>query len=87
MGPWVHGGWSRGDGDQLGDVHFNAKTGDFYREKIEFPFFEHHLKGEGADKHPEGVGLRDGHERVAEVRRLAAEGGEAQVDLLRRLSN
>jgi putative CocE/NonD family hydrolase len=45
MGPWVHGGWSSQDGDHLGDVQFNAKTSEFYREKIEFPFFEHHLKG------------------------------------------
>lgn len=44
VGPWTHGGWSRGDGDHLGDVTFNAKTGAFYREKIEFPFFEHYLK-------------------------------------------
>jgi putative CocE/NonD family hydrolase len=44
MGPWDHGGWSRPDGDHLGDVRFNAKTADFFREKIEFPFFEDHLK-------------------------------------------
>lgn len=52
MGPWVHGGWSRGDGDHLGDVSFNAKTGEFYREKIELPFFEYHLKGKGTLAHP-----------------------------------
>lgn len=44
VGPWTHGGWSRGDGDHLGDVEFNAKTSLFYREKIELPFFEHYLK-------------------------------------------
>jgi putative CocE/NonD family hydrolase len=52
MGPWVHGGWSRSDGDRLGDIRFNAKTGDFYRDRIEFPFFEYHLKGKGEAKHP-----------------------------------
>jgi putative CocE/NonD family hydrolase len=52
MGPWVHGGWSGGDGDRLGDVNFNAKTAPFYREKIEFPFFEFHLKDKGENKHP-----------------------------------
>jgi putative CocE/NonD family hydrolase len=45
MGPWLHGGWSRGDGDSLGFVKFNDKTSAYYREKMEFPFFEHHLKG------------------------------------------
>jgi len=45
IGPWTHGGWSRMDGDRLGDVTFNAKTSLFYREKIEYPFFEFYLKG------------------------------------------
>jgi putative CocE/NonD family hydrolase len=45
MGPWVHGGWYRGNGDHLGDVDFGAPTGPFYREKIEFAFFSHYLKG------------------------------------------
>ncbi len=44
MGPWVHGGWSRQDGATLGDVSFNAKTAEFYREHIELPFFESRLK-------------------------------------------
>lgn len=45
MGPWVHGGWARGPGDHLGDVDFGGPTGPFYREKIEFAFFSHYLKG------------------------------------------
>ena len=54
---------------------------DFYREQIEFPFFEYHLKGEGRRQAPEGVGLRDRHEPVAEVRRLAAEGARSRPSL------
>jgi putative CocE/NonD family hydrolase len=46
MGPWFHGGWSRSEGESLGNVHFNAKTSEYYREKLELPFFEQHLKGE-----------------------------------------
>ena len=46
-GPWVHGGWSRGDGSRLGDVEFGAKTGEYFRTHIQFPFFEHYLKGKG----------------------------------------
>jgi putative CocE/NonD family hydrolase len=53
MGPWVHGGWANGDGSKLGDVSFNAKTADFYREHVELPFFEHHLKGKKAAQLPE----------------------------------
>jgi len=45
MGPWFHGGWSRGDGDHLGNVNFNAKTSEFYRQNIELPFLNHFLKG------------------------------------------
>ena len=44
MGPWAHGGWSRGDGDHLGHVRFHAKTSEFYRNNIELPFLKHFLK-------------------------------------------
>jgi putative CocE/NonD family hydrolase len=47
-GPWVHGGWARGDGNHLGDVQFGAKTSEYFRANIQFPFFEHYLKGTGA---------------------------------------
>jgi len=47
MGPWRHGGWSRGDDETLGNLNFASKTGDFYREHIEFPFFMQNLKGKG----------------------------------------
>jgi putative CocE/NonD family hydrolase len=53
MGPWVHGGWARGSGESLGDAQFNAPTGEFYREKIEFPFFQHYLKDKGDGQRPE----------------------------------
>jgi len=46
MGPWAHGDWGRKDGDKLGDINFHAKTAEYYREKIELPFFRHFLKGD-----------------------------------------
>jgi uncharacterized protein len=46
MGPWSHGAWGRADGDKLGDIDFRAKTGEYYREKIELPFFRYFLKGD-----------------------------------------
>jgi putative CocE/NonD family hydrolase len=46
-GPWVHGGWARGDGASLGDIPFNAKTSEYFRKEIQFPFFEYYLKGKG----------------------------------------
>lgn len=45
IGPWVHGGWMRGDGARLGHVRFDANTSDYFRRQIQFPFFEQHLKG------------------------------------------
>src|SRR5437899_9171 len=63
MGPWVHGGWSRGPGDTLGPVRFNAKTGDFFRDEIELPFFEHHLKGLGDARHPKAWVFETGTNR------------------------
>jgi putative CocE/NonD family hydrolase len=45
MGPWVHGGWARGDGKSLGYVQFDSKTSEYFRTQLQFPFFEQHLKG------------------------------------------
>jgi putative CocE/NonD family hydrolase len=45
IGPWVHGGWARYDGKQLGRVSFDSKTGEYFRQHIQFPFFEQQLKG------------------------------------------
>lgn len=47
MGPWRHGGWARDDGSSLGNVFFGDEPGAsvHYLERIEFPFFMHHLKG------------------------------------------
>ncbi|MGY3212868.1 CocE/NonD family hydrolase [Mucilaginibacter sp. HD30] len=44
MGPWYHGGFARGDGESLGNMVMGQKTGVYYREKIEFPFFMRYLK-------------------------------------------
>ena len=58
-GPWVHGGWARSDGSHLGDVQFNAKTADYFRANIQFPFFEHYLKGKG-EAQPKAVVFETG---------------------------
>lgn len=44
MGPWTHGSWARGDGTRIGNLDFGQKTGAYYRESIEFPFFARLLK-------------------------------------------
>ncbi len=44
MGPWSHGGWSRGTGLTLGNLNFGIGTSEYFRENIQFPFFMQYLK-------------------------------------------
>ena len=60
MGPWVHGGWSGGKGDLLGDIRFDANTAEYYREQIELPFFNYFLKDKGDSKLPEAYVFETG---------------------------
>src|SRR5579864_854304 len=61
MGPWCHGCWSgRSEGDHLGNVRFNSKTAEFYREHIEFPFFKYFLKEQGGLDLPEAYVFETG---------------------------
>jgi putative CocE/NonD family hydrolase len=60
MGPWPHGGWARAEGESLGDIHFGQKTSKFYQERIEAPFFDAHLKGNGASGLPEAWSFESG---------------------------
>jgi len=46
VGPWSHGGWSRGDANTLGVQRFgSASLGTYFRDSVEYPFFAHHLAG------------------------------------------
>jgi putative CocE/NonD family hydrolase len=60
IGPWVHGGWYRYDGEHLGRADFSSNTGDFYRKNILFPFFEQHLKGATDAKLPKAYVFETG---------------------------
>jgi uncharacterized protein len=60
VGPWVHGGWARYDGDHLGRVEFAANTGEYYRKNILFPFFEQYLKGKADAKLPKAYVFETG---------------------------
>ena len=63
VGPWPHGGWARGDGNAFGDLRWNSKTGPYYRDSIEFPFFMHHLKGAPDPRLPKVLVFRTGADR------------------------
>jgi uncharacterized protein len=60
VGPWVHGGWARYDGEHLGRAEFFSNTGDFYRKNIVFPFFEHYLKDAPDPKLPKAYVFETG---------------------------
>jgi uncharacterized protein len=60
VGPWVHGGWARYDGERLGNVTFGSNTAEFFRRQILFPFFEQYLKGGGDAKLPEAYVFETG---------------------------
>jgi putative CocE/NonD family hydrolase len=56
MGPWTHGGWARSDGAQVAQVRFGEPTSRHYRDAIERPFFERHLRGR-TDRHIPAVSI------------------------------
>ncbi len=49
MGAWSHGAWqSPAKADTVGDIIYGNGLGDYYRDCIEVPFFNFHLKGQGS---------------------------------------
>ncbi|MDQ6885675.1 MAG: CocE/NonD family hydrolase [Gemmatimonadota bacterium] len=60
VGPWNHGGWSRGEGATLGKIDFGGATARYYREKIQAPWFAFHLKDKGPLKQPEAITFEAG---------------------------
>ncbi|MFN0112626.1 MAG: CocE/NonD family hydrolase [Blastocatellia bacterium] len=60
MGPWSHGGWARSTGESLGNIRFDAKTSEWFRENVELKFFNFHLKDKGELKLPEILAFRTG---------------------------
>ena len=48
VGPWNHGGWSVGPGNTLGQIQFWSNTADYFRKKIEAPWFAYWLHDKGS---------------------------------------
>ncbi len=59
-GPWNHGGWGGGEGKKLGRVDFESATGQYFREKVQAPFFAHYLKDKGQLGQPEALVFETG---------------------------
>ncbi len=59
-GPWNHGGWARGAGSNLGRIKFDSNTAEYYREKIEAPWFAYYLKDKGKPDFTEAITFQTG---------------------------
>lgn len=60
IGPWNHGGWSRGTGSGLGIIKFGSPTSEKFREEIQPQFFAYYLKGKGSGNFPEAITFQTG---------------------------
>ncbi len=47
VGPWNHGGWAHGPGDSLGQIPFESNTAQYFRQKVEAPWFAYWLHDRG----------------------------------------
>jgi uncharacterized protein len=63
VGPWNHGGWSRGDGEKLGAIPFGSKTAQWFREHVQAVWFRHWLKDRGELDLPEALTFEAGSNR------------------------
>ncbi len=60
VGPWNHGGFSRGDGDKLDRIKFGSATADYFRKNVRAPFLAHYLKDKPDPNLPEALTFRTG---------------------------
>ena len=72
VGPWNHGGWARDPGDKLGNIDFGGNTAEYFRAKIQAPWFAHWLKDKGELPAARGGDVRNRLESVEKLGRLAS---------------
>jgi putative CocE/NonD family hydrolase len=60
VGPWNHGGWSRGTGAALGSIQFGSPTSTYFREQVQAPWFAYWLKDKGRLELPEALTFEAG---------------------------
>lgn len=60
VGPWRHGGWANGAGDALGAIPFGSNTSEYFRDKVQAPFFAYYLKDKGVKDFPQALTFEAG---------------------------
>ena len=74
MGPWEHGGWSRGRGTTMaGNIAFGENLSLIYQRQVEAPFFRHFLKGTGEKPKFEAFVFDCGNKQMEGIRKMAAQ--------------
>jgi putative CocE/NonD family hydrolase len=63
MGPWYHGMWAGTKGDTFGDMDWGQPTATYFQDRIEFPFFDACLRGNGRPRQPEAQVFETGANR------------------------
>jgi uncharacterized protein len=63
VGPWNHGGWAGGAGDTLGPIGFGSATAEYFRDKVQAPWFAYFLKDKGTLDLPEALTFEAGSNR------------------------
>jgi uncharacterized protein len=63
VGPWNHGGWAGGAGDRLGPIEFGAATAEYFRDRVQAPWFAYFLKDKGTLDLPEALTFESGSNR------------------------
>jgi putative CocE/NonD family hydrolase len=63
IGPWNHGGWAHGTGRTLGPLDFGTDTSQYFREKVQAPWFAYWLKGKGTLPFKEALTFETGINR------------------------
>ena len=63
VGPWNHGGWSRGTGATLGPIPFGSPTSQYFRDSVQAPWFAYFLKDKGTLAAPEALTFEAGSNR------------------------
>jgi putative CocE/NonD family hydrolase len=60
VGPWNHGGWSKGPADHLGPIAFDSATAKYFREQVQAQWFAYFLKDKGRLAIPEALTFESG---------------------------
>lgn len=47
VGPWHHGGWGDRHVNSIAGAWFGEASGEYYQDRVEYPFFVYYLEGKG----------------------------------------